>query len=176
MKPIFKTFIGIDPGYNGSIALYGKFGVQTIKNKISFLDIKEQIEKISSQYEDIIVGIEHVNMNPNDMKDPGKAFNIQKLFDQYRNILNVLDLQKIPYLKIMPIVWLKGLNVYLKGEDKTQRKNRYKYFAAENFRGIKVTDVNAASLCILTYIYEVVRADKLDINKVINRKFIKYGE
>ena len=163
MKHLVKTYIGIDPGYSGAIAVFYNNEIKTIQNPRTFPEILKIFREIKSTMPNILIGIEKVGMNPMDMKEGGKAFGIQKMVINYNDFVNALDALQLPYIPIAAQKWQRGLKLYIKGEGKKERKDRYRYFAAENFPMLKVTRRNQDAICIMRYLYELVYYGNSDI-------------
>lgn len=165
MKHLVKTFVAIDPGYSGTIAVFHDNKIEIINNPRTFPEIIDIFRRIKTTMPNVYIGIEKVGMNPADLNEPGKAFGIQKMVINFNDFLNAFDALQLPYIKIPPKKWQYGLKLYVKGEDKKQRKDRYKKYAIDNFQMIKVTRKNQDTLCILRYLYQLVHYGNPDIAK-----------
>ena len=158
-----QTYVTIDPGYSGKIIIYSDRMIVQVKMPRTFLEIISIFRKIKNKYPNTLVGIEAVQMMPSDINSPGKAFNIQKMVINYKEFINSLDAVKLPYLKISPRKWQGYLNLTVKGEDKKQRKSRFKNYAYFRFPNLQVTNANQDALCILMFLFKIAKEDPVYI-------------
>lgn len=170
MKKLIETIVTIDPGYSGAIVIYSKDDFQILKNdnRRTFTQIFETLKQIKSNYENIMVFIEKVGMFKADSNEDGKRFNINKMVIHYNNFLNALDVLKIPYLKVSAQKWQRYLNLYKKGEDKKERKNRYKAYSQGIFKNIEVTTINQDALCLVCFAKRLIEYDRSFIDEFGN--------
>ena len=164
------TIISIDVGAGGGIAIW-RDGKITIVNMPKSLD---DLNKFFAYWVEIsknpICFIEHVNMYLSDSKD-GKQFGIVKMLDNYSNLKSMLTVNNIPFLPVYAITWQTKLKLKIKGEEKPERKRRYKKIAQKENPGLKVTLKTCDALLILKFGRIMLQndkkwiLDKLQINK-----------
>ena len=85
---------------------------------------------------------------------PGKKFGINKMLANYKEILTVINILKIPFIEVYPVSWQNTLSLRIPKENisKTERKNRYKQFAEKCFPEIKkVTLATSDALCLVQF-------------------------
>ncbi len=143
------VIIGIDPGLsNGGIAIYSpNRKTETLKMARTTKELWELLFPYSKEKTFVI--LEKVNSFRDDTDIPGKRFGIEKLVLNYEAIKNVLELLDIPYLLVHPASWQKELFLVKKGEDKLERKKRFKTVAQGKFKETKVTLWNADALLLV---------------------------
>lgn len=145
-----KTIIGIDPGAGGGIALYNyKAGISVVKMPKNVTDLSAYLKYIKDTYENPLCFVEKVSAwRGEELDSPGKSFGINKMLANFEQLKTVLTLTGIPYVQVYPISWQSALHLRKKGEEKKDRKNRYKAAAASYYPEIKVTLWNSDALCI----------------------------
>jgi len=147
-----KTIIGIDPGAGGGIALYNyKAGVTAVKMPKNATDLSDYLTYVKDTYEKPICFLEKVSKYRGDADSGGKQFGIDKMLANYEQIKTVLTLCKIPFVQVAPISWQAGLKLRKKGEEKKDRKNRYKAAAAKYYPEIKATLWSSDALCLVHF-------------------------
>ena len=143
----------------------------------TFVDLLSIFKKIKNKFENILIGVERVQMMPSDLKAPGKTFNIQKMVLNYQDIINSIEAVKLAYIVISPRKWQGYLNLTVKGEDKKQRKSRFKNYAYFRFPNIKITNANQDALCILVFLFKICKEDPIYIcENTVNFESIETNE
>jgi hypothetical protein len=144
-----RTVVGIDPGASGGIAFYNEkaFAVKMPKTTGEINDIFKYIHELGK----CIVFIEKVNHFISDDAEPGKKFGIQKMMNNYQELITLLKVNNMHYVEVYAQTWQSKLLPRKKGESKTERKNKYKEFAQSEFPDIKVNLGVSDALCILKY-------------------------
>ena len=155
------VIIGIDPGLsNGGIAIYSpNRKTETFKMVKTVKELWELLFPYSK--EKTFVVLEKVNSFRDDTDTPGKRFGIEKLVNNFEAIKNVLELLDLPYLLVHPVSWQKELFLTQKGEDKLDRKRRFKSVAGSKFKDTKVTLWNADALLLVLLAKIKKRSDPL---------------
>jgi hypothetical protein len=162
-----KTILGIDPGSGGGIALYNyKAGISVVKMPKNVSDLAEYLNYVKDTYEKPICFIEKVSSWKSDKDTGGKSFGIEKMLANFEQLKTVLTLAKIPFVQVYPQSWQHGLNLRKKGEEKAQRKKRYKAAATQYYPEVRATLWNADALCIVQFGRLKFKAD---INWVMER-------
>lgn len=158
----YKTIIGIDPGKSGGIGYWNKGFAKAVKMPPTIPEMQEYFQYIIDTFEQPLIFIEKVNAYRGDHDDsPGKMFGINKMLENYAQIVTVIKLSKIPFIEVYPISWQSklGLSFRKMKLTKTQRKNEYKQFASRCFPEINNMTLNVAdALCIVQF----------GLNKVVN--------
>lgn len=152
--------IGIDPGKSGAIAIQHPTKIELIKMPES----SKELLSIFQRFKDCKVYLERVVQRPQDIKTKGEAdsakigkmMQMQKLFAQYKQLLTLMELVDITeensnLVLVMPMVWQRGINLYVKGEDYKERKDRLSDFAKAYFSPLKVIKQTADAVLILKY-------------------------
>lgn len=152
------AIIGVDPG--GGLAIWRK-GVSichTLKMPKDLHELNDYLVYINSICKQPLAFIEKVNVRPDDIgdrNDPvnrGKIYRIETMVKNYTRLQEIFYNMKIPYVLVHPMTWQAKLNLRMKGEEKKDRKNRYKAFAAEKYPNIKrVTLWNADAILIMHF-------------------------
>lgn len=148
------SIIAIDPGKRGAIATFRHGKITVEKMPYGTIAFEEFIAKAFNLDPRIIVYIEKVQLIQRDLDIPGKAFNIQKMLNHYREMITIMDVLRIRYVEVPPMKWMKALLIYKKGELKADRKRRLKEVAILRYAKhahIKVTLINCDALLILNY-------------------------
>lgn len=148
-----KTIIGIDPGKSGAIAHYNyKSGVKVVKMPETTDDLSDYFLHLKETYEKPLIFLEKVNNWTSDTdQNAGKRFNIAKMMDGYVEMKTIIKLLKIPFVEVHPASWQSALHLRKKGEEKADRKKRYKAAAGKYYPEIKPTLWNADALCIVQF-------------------------
>lgn len=148
-----KTIIGIDPGAGGGIALYShKSGISVVKMPKDINALNDYLRHIKETYEAPLCFLEKVSKYRGEADAGGKQFGIDKMLANFEQLKTVLTLSGIPYVQVAPISWQAGLKLRKKGEEKKDRKNRYKAAAAKYYPEIKrVTLWNADAICLVHF-------------------------
>lgn len=141
-----KTFIGIDPGQKGGIALIhtlpviDKVVVVAYKMPETEADLTELFSTITLK-EDLHAYVEQVHSQP--VQGVKSAF---KFGYNYGILIGMLAAHKIPYTFVSPQRWQKAMQCMTKGD-----KNVSKRKAQELFPNTKVTHLIADALLIAEY-------------------------
>ncbi len=142
--------ISIDPGLSGAISTYRNKITESINMPRSIQELNDFFKDLMLKWKHPICFLEKVQLFDTD-NNLGKQFRIQKMLQQFRDLENALILNKIPYIEIHPAKWQTKLNLKIKGEEKPQRKKRYKELAQKFHPELKSTLKNCDSLLILRF-------------------------
>lgn len=172
-----SILVGIDPGKKGGIAIQFENRIEGYKMPETTKGLAFIFSKLSP---DTKVYIESVRMIPSDIKTKGeadsakigKAMRMQALFQQFKQILTVLEMfdfneESGNLIKVGASVWQKKLNIHVKNEDYLVRKKRLSNIAKEIFKGIKVINDTADAFLVLRY------AAKVEGIQLINKSDIQ---
>lgn len=148
-----KTYIGIDVGKNGGVAVIhpsGKYeAFKTPSTRTEMVSVFELYSRMASA---VTYGIEKVHAMPS--QGVTSMFNFGKI---YGETLMVVEAKKRIFydnvIDITPQKWMKHYGMKKdKGETNTSWKNRLKDLAQELFPDIKVTLYTADALLIANYL------------------------
>lgn len=165
----YDCIIGIDPGTNGGLAIWieGQ-NVQTIKMPTKLIDLREYFQCIKRVSDHPIIFLEKLQLRHDDISvNPGKAFRIQKLMMAFQQLKDFIEVEGIPYCLVHPISWQSYLKLRLEGEDKKDRKNRYKSVASYYYPEVKVTLWNSDAILLMHFGWLKQKYDPNWINKNI---------
>lgn len=138
-----RTIIGIDPGASGGIAVWQNGKIATdkmpkdITELVSILDFYKQsnpiifLEKVQVRPDDASIENGKVNM--------GKIYRIQKMLANFESLKTAISLSGIPFCLVHPMKWQARLCLRVQGEERTERKKRYKEVAQKLYPYAKVT-------------------------------------
>jgi hypothetical protein len=146
--------VAIDPGVSGGLAIWSpNCKVEVKKMPKDLMDLKEYFEYLKSISESVLVFIEKVQLHHGDMGNdvPGKAFNIQKMLQGFEKLKVIIEVCEIPFLQVHPMSWQSYLKLRKRGEEKQDRKNRYKAVAQNLYPEIKATLWNSDALLIMHF-------------------------
>lgn len=153
MNKIYDCIIGIDPGSNGGISVcYHDGNVKTIKMPKELSDIRSFLSYVKDVSVNPIVFVEKVQLRSDDISEnPGKAFRIQQLLMSFQRLKDYIEIENIPYVQVHPVTWQSYLKLRKKGEEKKDRKDRYKMAAGHYYPNVKPTLWNADALLIMHF-------------------------
>jgi len=86
-----------------------------------------------------------------DTDKKGKQFRIAHMVSGYKMLKQVIEMSGLELIEVHPATWQSKLKLRIKGENKTDRKKRYKDTAQRLYPDIKVTMNNCDALLILKY-------------------------
>lgn len=165
--------VGIDPGMSGGIAVWRpNHDLQVIKmpivikehktkkttsgkpkkfselDVVGFRDYFSYLQGICNP----LVFIEKLNTRPSDLTVPGKAFQIEKMMQNFEQMKALLISLDIPYCQVPPQKWQSDLKLKVSGlkhrESKDERKNRYCSIAGKLYPNINATKWNSDAVLI----------------------------
>lgn len=149
-KFIADTIVGIDCGRNGGLAIYRAGYVKTIKMPKDIADLQPYFQNIKDISINPIIFLEKVQLRADDVKDnPGKAFRIQNMLMDFQRLKDYIEIVGIPYVLVHPLSWQATLKLRKQGEEKKDRKNRYKSVAEYYYPNCKATLWNADAILIM---------------------------
>ena len=146
-----KTFVGIDPGASGGIAMIHNnkcIAWKYPKDNIKELKQIFKIIKSTNRVNNIICYIENVHAFPTDARS--RAFAFGRNFGIWLGMLTALSLL---YNKVTPSTWQKHFGSFPK--EKKDRKNRIKEIAKQTFPDTnKITLATSDAILIALYAKE----------------------
>lgn len=172
----FDFIITIDPGKNGGICVKDQNGLAVFKMPETFVLFHQTMTQlVCKKGMTCICIIEKVNPYPGDFANPGRAMQLQKLFNMYNKIIAFFDVVNIPVIPVMPTTWQRALSLKLpaaeaKKEEYADRKRRFKEAAVRNYPGQKVTLWNCDAMHLLAYTIRMMENDHMWFaNKLKNK-------
>lgn len=145
---------GIDPGSAGGLAIWRpNCKTEVKKMPKELMDLRDYFEYLKTICESPVIFLEKVQLHHGDMGAdvPGKAFNIQKMLQGFEKLKVIIEVCEIPFILVHPMSWMSYLNLRKKGEDKKDRKNRFKAAAGAYYPEIKTTLWNSDALLIMHF-------------------------
>lgn len=145
----YDVIIGIDPGSNGGMAVWIDGRIETkkmpAKRMADFNEYLKYLQSISQK--GVLALVEKVQFRHEDAEG-GKMFRMEKLMANFERIKMGLELEKIPYVMVHPMTWQAALKLRKEGEEKEDRKRRYREVAGK-MTGKKATLWNADAILIM---------------------------
>lgn len=149
--------IAIDAGANGGISVYSQGQVESVKMPKNIKDVAEYINYWKGIRKPIVF-LEKINVRPDDASvgadgkvNMGKLYRIQKMMANFESLKAAIQFCDVPYVLVHPMKWQSGLKLRIKGEEKTERKARYKSIAKSFYPRQNVTLWNADALLIMHF-------------------------
>lgn len=150
------SIIGIDPGASGGIALWAGGKASAMNMPKDMEDIRDWLEYVKESH-DPIVFIEKLSVRPDDVSvsdgkpNMGKMYRIQKMIAQYEQLKATIMMCDIPMVAVHPMKWQNALHLRKKGEEKADRKRRYRDLAAGMYPEAKATLLTGDALLIMHF-------------------------
>ena len=150
-----KTYVGIDPGANGGIAINrgGEVFLHKMpKTTLEFADLLKALHVGTT-----LVVIEKVGVRPDDVAvtdgavNFGKLYRVQKMVANFEALKTALDLSGLAYVTAHPMKWQSFLSVRIKGMDKAVRKRHFKEVAQSLYPQTKQTLWSADATLIMHF-------------------------
>lgn len=141
--------IGIDPGAAGGIAVYlpGR-KVQAVKMPKNLRDLRDFFGHLVENYHPLAF-LEKLSVRPDDVTAEGGQ--AKKMIANYEQLKAMLEAAELPYVMVHPMSWQSRLGIRVKGEEKPERKRRYKAIAGDMYPEVKITMWNADALLIMHF-------------------------
>lgn len=155
-KLAINAIIGIDPGSSGGIAVYTGDGVRVVRMPKDVERLRDFFAYYSANYRPIAF-LEKLSVRPDDVimqgerAAMGKLYRIQRMMANFEQLKATIELAGIPYCLVHPGTWQSKLKLRIPGEEKAERKRRYRDMAGEAFPEIKTTLWNADALLIMQF-------------------------
>lgn len=146
-----ETYIGIDPGASGGIAvLHSDGGIQAEPMPKTETDLWDFIH--DGDTTNVFAIVEQVGGFVGGKGQPGSA--MFKFGQNYGSVRMALVAAKIPFETVAPQVWQSKLGIQKrsKGEAKSKHKSRLKSKAQQLFPNEKVTLQTADALLLMEYL------------------------
>lgn len=157
--------IAIDAGANGGISVYSEGQVTSVKMPREVAKVAEYIKYWQSIRRPIVF-LEKLSVRPDDTSvgedgnvNMGKLYRIQKMIANFEGLKAAIQFCGVPYVLVHPMKWQSGLKLRIKGEEKAERKNRYKQVASTLYPKQKVALWNADALLIMHFARVVLKND-----------------
>lgn len=163
MKLITDTIIGIDPGYNGGLAILtapaegakDKPEVELVKMPRDTADVAQLLRRLKSEGRHPLAFLEKLSIRHSDISveggraNMGKLYNLQRMMQNYEQLRAILQAEGVPYAAVHPLKWQSALSLRSRGgEEKAARKRRYRDTAQAWHPRCKVTLWSADALLI----------------------------
>jgi hypothetical protein len=174
MRLIVDTIIGIDPGYNGGLAVFTPSAcgpsqpplVRLFRMPRETADVVEVLRQLRAEGRRPLAFLEKLNIRHSDISvedgraNMGKLYNLQKMIQNYEQLRAVLQAEGVPYALVHPLKWQSDLGLRAsryRGEDKAARKRRYRDTAQELHPDLRVTLWSADALLIARWGWYIAR-------------------
>lgn len=169
----YNCIIGIDPGANGGIATYADGGASVFKMPRQLSDLKDYFVYIRNNYTPIVF-IEKLSLQGRDygVSGMGKIIRLQRMLQNYEQLKAIVSVCNIDYAQVAPLTWQSRLKLRIKGEEKPQRKARYKIEASKRYPALKSTLWSCDAILIMQFGIDVILGEYKD--KTTSRKDKKY--
>lgn len=152
--------IGIDPGANGGLAVFVPGNkTKAVRMPKDITELADFFKYYRETYNPIIF-LEKLSVRPDDVAvgedgkpNMGKIFRIQKMIANFEHLKALIATAGIPYAMVHPMTWQTKLKLRVRGqhEEKAERKNRYKAYAADQYKDVNVTLWNADALLLMHF-------------------------
>lgn len=153
------TIVGVDPGKNGGIAVWqqGK-GCKTMRMPKDMSGIRAYMDYLKETCEPIVF-LEKLSVRPDDVRveagsaNMGKLFRVQKMIANYEQLKTTIEFCGVPFVLVHPMKWQNALHLRIKGsgEEKAERKRRYRDVAGELYPENTATLWNADAVLIMHF-------------------------
>jgi len=142
-----RKIIGIDPGFNGGIAVLNADTAEVIE-VVAMPDTIADISDVIERHKDAMCAyIEIVHSMPK--QGVASTFTFGKY---YGYVQMAVQAHKVRCIDVQPSKWQAFFSLKSdKGETKTQHKNRLKHRAQQLFPNVKITLATADALLIAEY-------------------------
>lgn len=143
--------IGIDPGSSGGIAVWKEGEPITVhKMPEELMDLRPFLAEIKITSNNPLVFLEKVQLWMGDMEG-GKAFRMQKMLQNFQRLKDILEFSDFPFVLVHPMTWQSTLKLRIKGEEKSERKRRYKDIAQESYPEVRSTLWNCDAMLLVSF-------------------------
>lgn len=157
--------IAIDAGANGGISVFSNGEVVSVKMPRDIAQVADYINYWKGIRKPVVF-LEKLNVRPDDASvgedgkvNMGKLYRIQKMIANFEGLKAAIQFCGVPYVLVHPMKWQSGLKLRIKGEEKAERKNRYKKVAKTLYPAQNVTLWNADALLIMHFARVVLKND-----------------
>lgn len=175
----YNCIIGIDPGANGGVSVYADGRVTAIKMPRNVALLSDALAYYRQNFR-AVAFVEKLAIRHDDLQG-GKVFRIRKMIANQEQLKAVLSLCGLDICEVHPLTWQSRLGLRKVGEEKAERKRRYKDVASGLYPQVKVTMWNCDALLIMRYgrtmIESIQRKDVrwLNENIIINKNNSVYN-
>lgn len=161
-----NAIIGIDPGAAGGICMWrpGRL-LKLYKMPKDIRDLKDWLEYVKTICSPLIF-LEKLSVRPDDVAvidgnaNMGKLYRIQKMMANYERLKSTITFCDIPFILIHPISWQTKLKLRVQGEEKAERKRRYRDIASQLYPGVKQTMWSCDATLIMHFGRFILKNDK----------------
>lgn len=147
-----KTWIGIDPGKSGAIAILDEDGsIEFIRLDSTRLDLVTAFDTVLSTTLPQHILLEKVAAMPTDGRS--SAFKFGTSYGHCQMLLTVAGYaHSVSSSEVTPPVWKRALGITMpKGSTSTQRKHRAKELCQSLYPGVNVTNRTVEALLLAHY-------------------------
>lgn len=151
----YDCIIGIDPGRNGGLAVCTDNHISAVRMPENLVQIGDFLKHYIDTYGRVIVFLEKLSIRQDDLQG-GKVFRIRKMIANQEQLKAIIALHGLPYVEVHPLTWQSRLGLRIVGEQKSDRKRRYKEEASRLYPQVKVTMANCDALLIMRFGTEIL--------------------
>ena len=149
--------IGIDCGASGGIAVYRRGEATKVYRMPKNIELLAELIKYYKECTQPLVFVEKLQMRHDD--EGAKMFRIRAMLANYEQVKTTLSLLNIPYVLVHPMKWQSALHIRKTGEERTERKRRYRDYAQSLYKDINVTLWSADALLIMHFGRHILQTD-----------------
>jgi hypothetical protein len=146
----YNCIIGIDPGASGGIAMYDGT-LHTARMPKDLNDLRYMLLHSRETYNNVCVFVEKLSIQHRDFAEAGKIFRLQKMLKNYEQLKAVIGVCMVDMAEVHPLTWQSRLGLRIKGEEKHQRKLRYRTEASRFYPVLKPTLWNCDAVLIMHF-------------------------
>lgn len=175
----YNCIIGIDPGANGGVSVCADGRVTVIKMPRNVALLSDALAYYRQNFRTVAF-VEKLAIRHDDLQG-GKVFRIRKMIANQEQLKAVLSLCGLDICEVHPLTWQSRLGLRKVGEEKSERKRRYKDVASGLYPQAKVTMWNCDALLIMRYGRTMLESTQrkdirwLNDNLVINKNNSVYN-
>lgn len=175
----YNCIIGIDPGENGGVSVWADGRVTVIKMPKNVALLSDALTYYRQNFR-AVAFVEKLAIRHDDLQG-GKVFRIRKMIANQEQLKAVLSLCGLDICEVHPLTWQSRLGLRIIGEEKSERKRRYKTIASELYPQVNVTMWNCDALLIMRYGRTMLESTQrkdvrwLDSNIIINKNNSVYN-
>ncbi len=172
MTDNYDCIIGIDPGAAGGLAMWTDSRLLTSPMPKDMAKVADFLDYAKDNYKKPIVFIEKINIRRDDLFG-GKVFRIQHMIENLANLKAMISLSGLPMVEIHPATWQTRLRLRIAGEQKTDRKRRYKEIATSLCPQLKVTMKNCDAILIMLCGVQIVTSPSKKDMRWLEKNIVK---
>jgi hypothetical protein len=138
-------------------------------------ELRKYLQFCIATYGKVCVFIEKLSIQHRDFYEAGKVFRLQKMMENYSQLKAIIDVCNCDYAEVHPLTWQSRLGLRKRGEEKQERKARYKTEAQKFYPLLKATLWNCDAVLIMHFgrsvLQKISRKDKKWLNDNLNRVY-----